>query len=196
MYDYNYSNILGLENSLYCFLSWVGLMGDGKEKGNSYSMIGFNQLPVFLQHSPNIMNFYRPSLSIKQTIISLFHYHNGRAGIVRAWSRNWWKWGSVETLNIWTHLLGSIMFGVLMVVSLATWLEDGDLLDKTVFLIFVLSAQILLFLSSFFHLFYCMSKCASEYSWFARLDYIGIAILICMWIVYLWCFDDCWLVVL
>lgn len=84
-----------------------------------------------------------------------------------------------ETLNIWTHLLGSLSFGILMICSLSTWLEEGNLLDKTVFLIFVLSAQILLFLSSFFHLVYCMSRTESEYSWFARLDYIGISILIC-----------------
>lgn len=79
---------------------------------------------------------------------------------------------------MWTHLLGSLMFAVLMICSLFTWLEGGNLLDKVVFLIFVLSAQILLFLSSFFHLFHCMSRTESEYSWFARLDYVGIAILI------------------
>ena len=88
-------------------------------------------------------------------------------------------YGGVETLNVWTHLLGSFAFGVLIVCSLMTWLEKGDALDITVFLIYGLSAQLLLFLSSFFHLFYCMSRSPSEYSWFARLDYIGIAILIC-----------------
>ena len=85
-----------------------------------------------------------------------------------------------ESLNVWTHLLGSALFFVLMITSLSTWLAEGETIDRTVFLIFVLSAQILLFLSSFFHLFYCMSSCPSEYSWFARLDYIGIAVLVCM----------------
>ena len=78
-----------------------------------------------------------------------------------------------------------MIFGVLMIISFFTWLEHGDLMDKTVFLIFVLSAQLLLLLSSFFHLFYSMSKSESEYTWFARLDYIGISILICK---FLWRF--------
>ena len=32
-------------------------------------------------------------------------------------------YGGVETLNVWTHLLGSFAFGVLIVCSLMTWLE-------------------------------------------------------------------------
>merc|ERR1712130_11990 len=138
-------------------------MGVGRKAGmvgcRSYELVNYEDLPLFLQHNKGIASFYRPYLTAKQTIQSLFDFHN-------------------ESLNVWTHLLGSLLFSILMITSLTTWLAEGDTLDKTVFLIFVLSAQILLFLSSFFHLFYCMSKCPSEYSWFARLDYIGIAVLV------------------
>lgn len=65
-----------------------------------------------------------------------------------------------------------------MLFDMATWLQDGEAADKLVYLIYVISAQFLLGCSTSFHLFHCLSKSSAEYGWFARLDYIGISILI------------------
>jgi predicted membrane channel-forming protein YqfA (hemolysin III family) len=48
------------------------------------------------------------------------------------------------------------MFFYLMFHALNTWLADGTFADKAMFLIWCLSAQILLFSSTFFHLTGCL----------------------------------------
>lgn len=128
-------------------------------KGHNYPLFRYEDLPDWGKHNPSIVGSYRPGLSTIQAFFSLFKYHN-------------------ESFNIWTHLLGALLFTGLMFYSLFTWLDAGTFLDKSLFLAFVLSAQILLTCSSCFHLFNCISRNPNEYSWFARLDYIGIAILI------------------
>ncbi|KAH7672486.1 AdipoR/hemolysin-III-related protein [Dioscorea alata] len=54
-------------------------------------LVGFESLPTFLKDNEFILNYYRSQWPWKQTILSIFSIHN-------------------ETLNIWTHLIGFIIF--------------------------------------------------------------------------------------
>jgi len=90
-------------------------------------------------------------------IKSLFHFHN-------------------ESLSIWTHLLGFVLFFVLMILTLGGLLEDAKPVDYFVFACFLFSAQLQMIGSTLFHMFGCYS--ANAYSWLAKLDYCGISILI------------------
>jgi predicted membrane channel-forming protein YqfA (hemolysin III family) len=122
-----------------------------------------NQAPPW-QKQKHILRGYRIGLSMKETILSLFALHN-------------------ETMNVWTHLVGSLYF-------LCTLLYNGPVLSKisssaTVqsamlptwpLSIYAISATLCMGLSAIFHLLlnydYQMNKFVSS------LDYAGISILI------------------
>lgn len=122
-----------------------------------YELHQFVHLPDYLRHNPHITHGYRVNLTLKQTTFSLFHWHN-------------------ETLNVWTHLGGLLLFVILALASYTTWLNRavfGELFSSTVFF---LSAMMMLLFSSIFHLYSCCSS--GHYDFTAKLDYSGIAILI------------------
>lgn len=122
-----------------------------------YELQQFVHLPDYLRHNPHITHGYRVGLSLKQTTFSLFHWHN-------------------ETLNVWTHLGGLLLFLIMSVGAYATWLSRamiGEIISST---IFFLSAMMMLLFSSVFHLYNCCSS--NHYDFTAKLDYSGIAVLI------------------
>lgn len=122
-----------------------------------YDLHHYMHLPDYLKHNPHITHGYRVGLSMKQTTMSLFHWHN-------------------ETLNVWTHLGGAILFFVFALISYATWLNRaaiGELVSSTVFF---LAAMMMLTFSSIFHLYNCCSS--GHYDFTAKLDYMGIAVMI------------------
>ena len=53
-----------------------------------WSTLGVESVPCYLQKQ-YISEFYRPTLSFQDAILSVFSFHN-------------------ETINIWTHLVGAI----------------------------------------------------------------------------------------
>lgn len=59
-----------------------------KEK---YHLVEFNALPDYLRDNEYILAHYRADWPLKQTLLSMFTIHN-------------------ETLNIWTHLVGFMLF--------------------------------------------------------------------------------------
>ncbi|KAJ0961236.1 hypothetical protein J5N97_000782 [Dioscorea zingiberensis] len=78
---------------------------DTKEKKRSCKedkceLVGFDSLPTFLKDNEFILNYYRSEWPWKQTILSIFSIHN-------------------ETLNIWTHLIGFIIFLTLTLCTMA-----------------------------------------------------------------------------
>jgi len=107
----------------------------------------------------------------------------------------------VETWNVWTHL-GAMLVGMAFVlwasIHSTSFLSTLPLLDRSIFLIYIFSAnvrlrrrrtltpvtrslsrapaQILFTCSSTFHLLACIGQ--KQYTWLARMDYAGISILI------------------
>jgi predicted membrane channel-forming protein YqfA (hemolysin III family) len=144
-----------------------------------YRLYRFHELPAFLQHNEFILTSYRYNLNLIQTFISSFHIHNGKLDLLPLCLNKKIKpfYYNPETLNIWTHLIAVALFAGLMINSLLTWLSEGDWIDRLIFLVFVLSAQSLLLGSTIFHLF-CGFGGAQHYRYFARLDYVGISVLI------------------
>ncbi|KAG0476564.1 hypothetical protein HPP92_013405 [Vanilla planifolia] len=62
-----------------------------REKEEKYDLVDYDSLPEFLKHNEFIVNYYRSEWPLKQTVLSVFSIHN-------------------ETLNIWTHLIGFLVF--------------------------------------------------------------------------------------
>ncbi|XP_059286316.1 heptahelical transmembrane protein 1-like [Lycium ferocissimum] len=65
-----------------------------KGENNNYPLVCYHELPEYMKDNEFILNYYRANWPIKQALLSIFRWHN-------------------ETLNVWTHLLGFILFVVL-----------------------------------------------------------------------------------
>ena len=76
-----------------------------------------------------------------------------------------------ETVNIWTHFLGFFLFSALTVYIVLT--DFGDV-SKWPILAHYTSTAIMMFFSSYFHLFNCQNKVL--YMKLLELDYAGIGI--------------------
>eukprot|EP01027_Heterolobosea_sp_BB2_P012443 GEZU01018036.1.p1 GENE.GEZU01018036.1~~GEZU01018036.1.p1 ORF type:complete len:314 (+),score=77.83 GEZU01018036.1:647-1588(+) len=105
--------------------------------------------------NPFIEYGYRLNFSFGLCCKSLFKIHN-------------------ETTNIWTHMVGFFLFASLAIYTM--FFVDLDVKHKTVFLIFLFSAQKCMLFSTLFHLFGCMSPVA--FFKLLQLDYAGICALI------------------
>ncbi|GAA0153373.1 hypothetical protein Leryth_027452 [Lithospermum erythrorhizon] len=57
----------------------------------NFSLKSYQELPEYMKDNDFILNYYRTEWPITQAFFSLFHWHN-------------------ETLNVWTHLIGFILF--------------------------------------------------------------------------------------
>jgi len=124
-----------------------------------YELVKFEELPGYLQGNDFLRNGYRANFSWTLCWMSIFRLHN-------------------ETINIWTHLLGTLLFfGLMLAVLVWDWkLKDSNFEDKLVFFVFFFGAQCQMLFSTIFHTFSCQSH--RWYKWFARLDYTGICMMI------------------
>eukprot|EP00055_Hartaetosiga_balthica_P005563 m.16513 g.16513 ORF g.16513 m.16513 type:complete len:562 (+) comp4630_c0_seq1:126-1811(+) len=114
-------------------------------------------IPKWMSDNEFILSGYRPELlSFTRCVHSLSYVHN-------------------ETGNIYTHLLGGIIF-ILYAYYVIRYQIQTALEDKVLFGVFWTAAVACLISSAIFHTFYCHS-----YDWhvnFAKLDYFGIVALI------------------
>lgn len=62
-----------------------------KGKRQRYALVSFMELPNYMKDNEYILRYYRANWPLKEAFFSLFRWHN-------------------ETLNVWTHLVGFILF--------------------------------------------------------------------------------------
>ncbi|CAN6329210.1 unnamed protein product [Urochloa humidicola] len=73
------------------FVAWNGTDGERKEKKRKCELIRYEALPDWLKDNEFIHGYYRCEWPMKETILSIFSIHN-------------------ETLNVWSHLIGFLLF--------------------------------------------------------------------------------------
>ncbi|KAI3790310.1 hypothetical protein L2E82_03260 [Cichorium intybus] len=77
---------------------------------NAYPLLRYEELPEYLKDNEFILNYYRADWPLKQALFSLFHWHN-------------------ETLNVWTHLIGFIIFVGLTIANFMHVPQVSDFLN-------------------------------------------------------------------
>ncbi|XP_043103649.1 adiponectin receptor protein 1b isoform X1 [Puntigrus tetrazona] len=125
-----------------------------------WRVIPYHLLPDWLKDNDYLLHGHRPPMpSFRACFGSIFRIHT-------------------ETGNIWTHLLGLILF---LCLGTLTMLRPNvsfmaPIQEKVVFGVFFLGAVLCLCFSWLFHTVYCHSEKVSRT--FSKLDYSGIALLI------------------
>ncbi|KAI6667927.1 hypothetical protein NL676_007098 [Syzygium grande] len=74
-----------------------------------YALVSFRELPEYTKDSEFILRHYRANRPLPEAALSLFRWHN-------------------ETLNVWTHLIGFLVFLGLTVANFVDVPQFGDLL--------------------------------------------------------------------
>ncbi|CAF1361484.1 unnamed protein product [Adineta ricciae] len=121
-------------------------------------VVDHSHLPHWLLDNEFLISGHRPPMpSFKQCFASIFRLHT-------------------ETVNIWTHLLGTLFFIVIAIYFTTRPSTEVHMEKKLIFGAFFLGAIICLLCSTLYHTLYCHSPKISKF--FSKLDYCGIAILI------------------
>ncbi|KAM4873799.1 adiponectin receptor protein 1-like [Thomomys bottae] len=126
----------------------------------SWRVIPYDTLPEWLKDNNYLLHGHRPPMpSFRACFRSIFRVHT-------------------ETGNIWTHLLGMVLFLFLGVRTTLRPNEDflEPVQEKVVLGMFFLGAVLCLSFSWLFHTVCCHSEKVSQT--FSKLDYSGIALLI------------------
>ncbi|KAF8661127.1 hypothetical protein HU200_057234 [Digitaria exilis] len=92
-----------------CVASWNGADDRRKEekKQSKCELIRYEELPDWLKDNEFIHGYYRCEWPMKETILSIFSIHN-------------------ETLNVWSHLIGFLLFLFLTVFTAMVIPRDGS----------------------------------------------------------------------
>ncbi|XP_043720874.1 heptahelical transmembrane protein 1-like [Telopea speciosissima] len=69
-----------------------------KKKKKKKNLVSFSDSPDYLKDNEYILNYYRADWPLKDSFFSIFTWHN-------------------ETLNVWTHLLGFLIFLGLTIIN-------------------------------------------------------------------------------
>lgn len=73
-----------------------------EEKRKECRLVSYHELPDYMKENEFILDYYRSEWPILNALLSLFSWHN-------------------ETINIWTHLLGFVLFFGLTVLHLGQY---------------------------------------------------------------------------
>ncbi|KAJ8559917.1 hypothetical protein K7X08_003975 [Anisodus acutangulus] len=107
----DYQNIIANKSCKKMKKKKIGKINKGEN--NNYPLVCYHELPEYMKDNEFILNYYRADWPIKQALFSIFRWHN-------------------ETLNVWTHLLGFILF---VALTISNVVEVPQLPDfKTMFI--------------------------------------------------------------
>ncbi|KAJ8768295.1 hypothetical protein K2173_021235 [Erythroxylum novogranatense] len=85
---------------------------DGQErtlsKGKKYVLVSFRDLPDHMKDNEFILGYYRANWPLKEALFSIFRWHN-------------------ETLNVWTHFVGFLLFLGLAIANLMQVPQASDI---------------------------------------------------------------------
>lgn len=81
-----------------------------KANSKRYGLVSFWELPEYMKDNEFVLHYYRANWPIKEALFSIFRWHN-------------------ETLNVWTHLIGFIIFVALTVANLMEVPPVADLIS-------------------------------------------------------------------
>ena len=117
----------------------------------NWQLVCFEELPQWMKDNDYVRSSYRPHLpSYEVCFKSIFRVHN-------------------QTTNIWTHLLGSLLFNYIALNEFPDYLKSSQ--DKVIFAILYLAVILSFLASTIFHTFFCHSPKTAEIV--AKLDYCG-----------------------
>lgn len=122
---------------------------------NNFKLLTFGEAPSHLQFNPFILTGYRGYLPTKICLESVF----------------WW---TNETINIWTHIFGWMLFLGLTLYDLLLLNIHASLTDKFIVGMLLVCFQICMILSSLYHTFSCRSE--KDYWCFLTYDLLGISL--------------------
>jgi len=123
-----------------------------------WNVTHFKMLPAWLQDNDCVHHGYRPPLpSFYECFKSIFRVHT-------------------ETGNIWSHMLGCVVFLAIAIYFVTRPDHEVQLQEKLVFSIFFVGVVACLALSSVFHTLCCHSERVGKLV--LKLDYVGITLLI------------------
>ncbi|KAM1478612.1 hypothetical protein ACFX2I_026012 [Malus domestica] len=80
-----------------------------KANPKRYGLMSYWELPEYMKDNEFILNYYRVDWSLPEALFSVFRWHN-------------------ETLNVWTHLIGFVLFLGLTMANLLEVPQVADLL--------------------------------------------------------------------
>ncbi|XP_015438154.1 PREDICTED: progestin and adipoQ receptor family member 3, partial [Dufourea novaeangliae] len=118
-------------------------------------LLSYKEAPEHLQHNPYILNGYRGYLTTKLCLESIF----------------WW---TNETVNIWSHIFGWMLFFGLTLYDLCLLNIHAPMGDKVIVALLLICFQACMILSSVYHTFSCRSE--RDYWCFLSFDLFGIAL--------------------
>ncbi|XP_043580278.1 progestin and adipoQ receptor family member 3 isoform X1 [Bombus pyrosoma] len=118
-------------------------------------LLNYEEAPEYLQHNPYILHGYRGYLTTKLCIESIF----------------WW---TNETVNIWSHIFGWMLFFGLTLYDLCLLNIHAPFGDKVIVALLLICFQACMILSSVYHTFSCRSE--KDYWCFLSFDLFGIAL--------------------
>ncbi|XP_046745213.1 progestin and adipoQ receptor family member 3 isoform X1 [Diprion similis] len=118
-------------------------------------ILPFAEAPEYLQFNPYILHGYRGYLTTKLCLESIF----------------WW---TNETINIWSHIFGWMLFLGLTLYDLCLLNIHAPFGDKLIVALLLICFQACMILSSMYHTFSCRSE--KDYWCFLSFDLFGIAL--------------------
>lgn len=130
-----------------------------KNKQRKRKIYSFRELPAHLQDNDCILHHYRAYYTVKECLKSVFDIHN-------------------ETVNIWSHFLGSLFYAVLLFMTYYNLPAGAAAGDYVIMTVFLAAAAKCLLCSSIFHTLSPHKRHAYHLR-FLYLDYCGISTLIC-----------------
>lgn len=119
------------------------------------TLLSYHEAPSYLQFNPYILTGYRGYLSTKMCFESMF-------------------WMTNETINIWSHVFGWMLFLGLTLYDLFLLNIHASFTDKFIVGLLLACFQVCMVMSSLYHIFSCRSE--HTFNYFLSFDLLGIAL--------------------